>query len=247
MPSLHARTEILIGEAALDDLRTKTVMIAGLGGVGGFAAEAIARSGVGRMIIIDHDVVSPSNGNRQLLALSSTLGQKKTAIMAARIADIDPNIEVTVVDEFVQPSEAHRLFARFQPDYVLDCIDSIACKAALVKSAQDKGIAVISAMGAGNRLDVRRVQIKPLNQTTVCPLAREFRRHLKDLGGKLNYPVVYSDEPRRQPLPHQPVGGETPGRPRAVNGTISYLPGLFGLMMAGYVVNDLLTGSGKLS
>ena len=121
-----------------------------------------------------------------------------------------------------------------------DCIDSIACKAALIAAAQARGIAVISAMGAGNRLDVSRARIRSLNQTSGCPLARELRRALKAHGANLGYPVVYSDEPRRQPLPHQPVGGDVPGRARAVNGTISYLPALFGIMMAGHIIQTLL-------
>ena len=240
MPTAHARSQILIGDDGLDRLRHKTVLIAGLGGVGGYCAEAVARAGVGQMIILDHDTVSPSNLNRQLLALHSTLGRKKTEVMRERLLDINPELALTVCDRFIHPSDASEWLAAYTPDMLADCIDSIACKAALIAAAQARGIAVISAMGAGNRLDVRRARIRSLNQTSGCPLARELRRTLKAHGANLGYPVVYSDEPRRQPLPHQPVGGDVPGRARAVNGTISYLPALFGIMMAGHIIQTLL-------
>ena len=240
MPTAHARSQILIGDDGLDRLRHKTVLIAGLGGVGGYCAEAVARAGVGQMIILDHDTVSPSNLNRQLLALHSTLGRKKTEVMRERLLDINPELDLTVHDRFLHPSDAADYLAPLTPDILADCIDSIACKAALIAAAQARGIAVISAMGAGNRLDVSRARIRSLNQTSGCPLARELRRTLKAHGANLGYPVVYSDEPRRQPLPHQPVGGDVPGRARAVNGTISYLPALFGIMMAGHIIQTLL-------
>ena len=252
----HARTEILIGAEGLARLRAAHVLVAGLGGVGGYAAEALGRAGVGRLTLLDHDVVSPSNLNRQLLALHSTLGRPKVAVMAERLRDIDPTIELTLIGEFLQPEAAEALVAPLTPnpsltggegrryDYVADCIDSIACKAALVAACHRQGVPVISALGAGNCLDVTRVRVAQLNQTQMCPLARELRRKLRELNAPLNYPVVYSDEPRRPPLPHQPVRGDTPGRPRAVNGTISYLPALFGVMLTGVVIRHLLGNGG---
>lgn len=247
MPYFQARTDILIGEAARRFLSEKTMMVAGLGGVGGQAAEALARAGIGHLILLDHDKVSPSNINRQLLALHSNIGQLKTQAAAARLKDINPEIRLTLLEQFLQPDGAEALFAEYRPDYLLDCIDSIACKAAMVKAAQAQKIPVISAMGAGNCLDVSKVGIAKLEKTAACPLAREMRRHMKALRGSLRYPVVYSTEERRQPLPHAPVGGDNSGRARAVNGTISYLPGLFGMMMSGYAINDLLQKSGLLS
>jgi tRNA A37 threonylcarbamoyladenosine dehydratase len=240
MPHPQARTEILIGAAGLARLRAAHVLVAGLGGVGGYAAEALGRAGVGRLTLLDHDVVSPSNLNRQLLALHSTIGQPKVEVMAERLRDIDPALELTLIGEFLQPDRADDLVATTRYDYVADCIDSIACKAALVAACHRHGVPVISALGAGNCLDVSRVRVARLDQTQVCALARELRRKLRELNAPLDYPVVYSDEPRRPPLPHQPVGGETPGRPRAVNGTISYLPALFGVMLAGFIIRRLL-------
>ncbi|MDS4032330.1 MAG: tRNA threonylcarbamoyladenosine dehydratase [Candidatus Contendobacter sp.] len=244
MPYPQARTEILIGTEGLTRLRAAHVLVAGLGGVGGYAAEALGRAGIGRLTLLDHDVVSPSNLNRQLLALHSTLGRPKVEVMAERLRDIDPAVELTLIGDFLQQDAAETLVAAAPYDHVADCIDSIACKAALVAACHRRGVPVISALGAGNCLDVSRVRVARLNQTQVCPLARELRRKLRELGSPLNYPVVYSDEPRRSPLPHQPVGGETPGRPRAVNGTISYLPALFGMMVAGVIIRRLLDESG---
>jgi len=240
MPHPFARTEILIGPAGIARLRSRHVLVVGLGGVGGYAAEALARAGIGRLTLLDHDVVAPSNINRQLLALHSTIGKPKTAVMAARLLDIDPALELRLRTEFLQPGEAEALVRESAYDYVADCIDSIACKAALVAACTRWGIPVISALGAGNCLDVTRVRLARLNKTHGCPLARELRARLRASGASLNYPVIYSDEPRRQPLPHQPVGGTTPGRPRAVNGTISYMPPLFAMMLAGVIIRQLL-------
>lgn len=239
MTTPHARTEILVGTDGVRRLHDKTVLIAGLGGVGGYCAEAIARAGVGHLILLDHDTVAPSNLNRQLLALHSTLGRAKTAVMAERLRDINPELRITIEERFLHPSQGEAFLAPYALDFLADCIDSIGCKAALVHAAQQRGIGVISAMGAGNRLDVSRVHILPLADTIGCPLAREMRRVLRGRGGSLDYPVIFSDEVPRKPLPHQPVSG-TPGRARAVNGTISYMPALFGIMMAGYIVERLL-------
>ncbi|MDO4435345.1 MAG: tRNA threonylcarbamoyladenosine dehydratase [Cardiobacteriaceae bacterium] len=239
MPTAQARTEILIGTDGCHYLSQKSALVAGLGGVGGFCAEALARAGIGRLVLLDHDVVSPSNINRQLLALHNTVGMKKTEVARERLRQINPEAEIIVIDRFLRPEGVSDLLDEIGAvDFIADCIDSIACKAALVQGAQERGIAVISAMGAGNRIDVRQAKIKKLNQTSGCPLAREFRKALKERGASLHYPVVFSDEPRRQPLPHQPITGAEPGRARAVNGTISYLPALFGILMAGYIVEQ---------
>jgi tRNA A37 threonylcarbamoyladenosine dehydratase len=240
MPHPFARTEILIGRDSLLKLKEKHVLVAGLGGVGSYAAEAIARAGVGRLTLLDHDVVDPSNINRQLVALHSTIGQPKTRIMAQRLRDVNPALRIDLLEDFLQPREAEALILAGNYDFVADCIDSIACKAALVAACTQHGVPVVSAMGAGNRLDVTRVRVALLADTHGCPLAREMRAQLRALQATLAYPVVYTDEPRRPPLPHQPVGGDTPGRPRAVNGTISYMPPLFGMMLSGVVIKQFL-------
>jgi tRNA threonylcarbamoyladenosine dehydratase len=239
---IHERTEILIGADGLAQLWGKRVLIAGLGGVGGFAAEVVARANIGRMTLLDHDVVGVSNMNRQLVALRSTIGLPKTGVMKQRIADINPDIEVQVNEGFLDPEGVEALLAGGY-DYVIDCIDSIACKAALVHGCQRLGIPVASSMGAGGRTDVSKVRIGLLAHTGNCPLAREMRRRLRKIGGSLDFPVVYSTEQPVKGTEHRPLGSAShPGRPRSVNGTISYLPALFGVMLGGFVVRELLAG-----
>jgi tRNA A37 threonylcarbamoyladenosine dehydratase len=243
MPYPFARTEILVGQEGLAKLQTKHVLIAGLGGVGSYAAEAMARAGVGRLTLLDHDVVSPSNINRQLPALHSTIGQAMTSVLAQRLKDINPSLQLKLLTQFLQPSQADAFITAGGYDSVLDCIDSIACKAALVAACTAQGIQIVSAMGAGNCLDVTRVRVSRLDKTHGCPLARELRARLRALGATLKYPVVYSDEPRYPTLPHQAVEGIIPGQPRAVNGSISYMPPLFGILLAGLVIQHFLEHS----
>ncbi len=238
--TFFSRTEILLGTKTLDWLIHHHILIAGLGGVGSFVAEALGRIGITHFTLLDHDVVSPSNLNRQLIALHSTLGQPKAEVMAARLRDINPNVTLTVLTEFLHKEQAAELVRTGKFDFVVDCIDSIACKAALVAACLQQEIPVASSLGAGNRLDVTQLKVASLNQTKGCALGRELRAQLRALGMRTNYPVVYSQEVPRPPLPHQPLTNGPPGRPRAVNGTISYLPALFGMMLAGVVVQKLL-------
>ena len=238
--ALHERTEILLGQEGLDKLHGKHVMIVGLGGVGGAATEAVARVGIGHITLIDHDTVALSNLNRQLIALQSNIGEKKTDVAAARIHSINPDIQVTIHDDFIHPESVADILARYKPDYVLDCIDSMVCKAALVYACQQAGIPVVTALGAGGRTDVRQIQVTTLDKTHTCGLARALRNRLRKLGGDLHYPVVFSTEAAVNALPHEPIPGEPDARPRATNGTISYLPNIFGFMAAGYAIQDLL-------
>lgn len=234
-----SRTEILLTEDILKQLINQHIFIAGLGGVGSFVAESLGRTGFKRLTILDHDDVAASNINRQLVALHSTLGQNKAQVMAARLRDINPDVELTVMTDFLEKHQTDELIKNNDFDFVVDCIDSIACKAALVASCIRQNVNIASSMGAGNRIDVTKVKVAKLNQTKNCALAREMRRQLKIMDVKTNYPVVYSEEFAHQPLPHQPVSGHS-GRPRAVNGTIAYMPALFGMMLAGTVVQTLL-------
>lgn len=233
-----SRTEILLGEAQVQQLSQHHVLIAGLGGVGSFVAEMLGRIGIQRLTLLDHDEVNMSNLNRQLVALHSTLGRKKTEVMAERLRDINPQIELTLLTEFLTKEAAKPLIIQNNFDFVVDCIDSIACKTALVAACLQQDVAVASSMGAGNRLDVSQVKIKMLNQTKQCALARELRYHLKAAGVRTNYPVVYSEEIPRPSLTAQPVEGP-PGRPRSVNGTIAYLPALFAMLLSSIVVKQL--------
>ncbi len=235
-----SRTEILIGEHGVQTLAEKHVLIAGLGGVGGYAAETIARAGVGKMTIVDHDRVSPSNLNRQLLALRSTVGQPKCEVMKQRLLDINPDLELIVLDTFIDEGNAAGLLLEHRPDYVADCIDSIACKAQLVAACLRNDIKVLSSMGAGNRIDPLRVKITRLNDTHTDGLAKGLRRQLKAMGIAPRLKVVFSDELPADPIPLQPLDGDISGRPRSTNGTISYMPALFGVILGGSIIKDLL-------
>jgi tRNA A37 threonylcarbamoyladenosine dehydratase len=236
-PPQFERTHILIGSEGIELLSDKHVFVAGLGGVGSYCAEALARAGVGRLTLLDHDVVVASNINRQLPALLSTVGQSKAELMRARIHDINPACEVTLLLDFLNSHNVNELVPA-DCDYVVDCIDSLACKAALVGESFKRSLKVASSMGAGNRLDPARIRIADISQTEMCPLARQMRKRLrKHFNIRKGILTVFSDEPPSAPLPPQPT---STGRPRAVNGTISYMPPLFGCMLAGAVIKDLL-------
>ncbi|MDO8891703.1 MAG: tRNA threonylcarbamoyladenosine dehydratase [Sulfurimicrobium sp.] len=231
------RTHILLGDSGLAKLAQKHVFVAGLGGVGSYCAEALARGGVGRLTLLDHDVVAVSNINRQLQALLSTVGQPKVELMRARIMDINPDCQLEVMRTFLNTENVNELVP--DCDYVVDAIDSLACKVALVGESVKRGLRVASSMGAGNRLDPGKIKLADISKTEMCPLAKQMRKRLNrhyDL--RKGVLTVFSDEQPRAPLPPQPVDG--PGRARAVNGTISYMPPLYGLMLAGAVIKALL-------
>lgn len=236
-PPQFERTEILLGAEGVARLAECHVFLAGLGGVGSWCAEALARAGVGRLTLVDMDTVAVSNINRQLPALLSTLGRSKAEVMAERIRDINPDCRLTVLTDFLTPDNIPELLPG-DADYVVDCIDSLNCKVALIVAARERGLAVAASMGAGNKLDVTRVRVSDIARTEVDPLARLVRKRLKKRGVDKGVLCVWSNESGRPPLPPEAV---SQGRARAVNGTISYLPPLFGLMLAGAVIQRLLS------
>ena len=237
IPPQFERTEILIDAEGVTRLAGKHVFVAGMGGVGSYCTEALARAGIGRLTLLDHDVVALSNINRQLPALLSTVGKPKAELMKSRIADINPDCQVTILKVFLTTENVNELVPE-NCDYVIDCIDSLVCKEALVAESFKRGLKVASSMGAGNRLDPSRIKIADLSKTDMCPLARQMRKRLlKHHDIRRGILTVYSDEHPRDPLPPQPT---SQGRPRAVNGTISYMPPLFGYTLAGAVINRLL-------
>jgi tRNA A37 threonylcarbamoyladenosine dehydratase len=237
IPPQFERTHILLGDAGLACLASKHIVVAGLGGVGSYCAEALARAGVGRLTLIDHDSVATSNINRQLPALLSTVDQPKVELMAARVRDINPDCELRTMREFILPeSVASQIPA--DTDYLIDCIDSLNCKVALVEHCVKTGIPVASSMGAGNRLNPAHIKLADISRTHGCPLASNMRKRLRRRGIAKGVLTVFTDEHPRAPKPPEPVSGR--GRPRAVNGTISYMPPLFGLMLAGEVIRRLL-------
>ena len=228
---LFSRTENLIGKAALQRLSLSRVAVFGLGGVGGHVVEALARSGVGSLMLVDNDTVSLSNINRQIIALHSTVGKQKTQVMAARVKDINPDIKVETRDVFFLPENADTFdFTGF--DYVVDAIDTVSGKIALIEKCKQANIPVISAMGAGNKLDPTAFAVADISKTSGCPLARVMRRELK-LRGITGVKTVYSKE---QPL------GETQQneRGKAVPASIAFVPSVMGLIIAGEVIKDLI-------
>lgn len=225
MDETFSRTAVLLGNEALERLKASRVAVFGIGGVGGHAAEALARSGVGALDLIDHDTVSPSNLNRQIVALRSTVGRKKVEVMAERIADINPNVNVRIHDTFYLPETAH-LFDFSAYDYVVDAIDTVTGKIALVEQAKAVGTPIICAMGAGNKTDPTAFRVADISQTKVCPLAKVMRVELRKRG-ITDVKVVYSEEPPLVPLQE--------GAP----GSLAFVPSAAGLMMAGEVVLHL--------
>jgi len=237
MNPLFERSELVFGLAGIKRLQEAHVFVAGVGGVGGFVCEALARAGIGKLTIVDHDVVSASNINRQIIALNSTLTQKKVEVMKQRILDINPACEVNVMAEFLKPEEMPILLAN-PYDFVVDAIDSLNCKVALVKSAVELNHKVISSMGAGRRFDPSKIELSRLDKTHTCGLAKNMRQRLRKHRIGKQVPVVFSTE---LPLPPGEMEEIEGARGRVVNGTASYMPGIFGLMIAGYVI-ETLTG-----
>lgn len=233
MQKEFSRTERLLGAHAMQKLAAARVAVFGVGGVGGFAVEALARSGIGALDLIDNDTVAITNINRQILATHSTLGKFKVDVAAERIADIAPACKVTTYKTFFLP-ECESAFDFTLYDYVIDAIDTVTAKLALVKKATEANVPVISAMGAGNKLDPTTFEVADIYQTSVCPLARVMRRELRKLGVP-SLKVVYS---REEPL--QTDGDdEQDGVRRSVPGSVAFVPSVAGLILAGEVIKDL--------
>ena len=236
----YSRTEFLLGSSAMEKLRRSRVAVFGLGGVGGYAVEALARSGIGALDLIDHDTVSITNLNRQILATRQTVDMAKADAALARVHSIDPDIQVNAIREFFCPDTAH-LFDFSQYDYVIDAIDTVTGKLALVTAAKDAGTPIICAMGAGNKLDPTAFQVADIYQTSVCPLARIMRKECRKRGiDRLK--VVYSQE---DPIactlpPDDPAWAELPEGRNALPGSCAFVPSVMGLIIAGEVIKDLL-------
>ena len=235
-----SRTNLLIGEKALLHLNKSHVLVVGLGGVGSYAAEFIARSGVGKMTIIDGDVVDPSNRNRQLPALATTHGQSKALLMEERLRAINPEIELQVVREFVNPEMVAQCLA-YKPDYMIDAIDSITPKITFIKMAYESGIPLVSSMGAGAKLDPTRLQVVDLSKTYNCPFAQQIRKQLKQHGIRKGVTVVFSPE---EPIRESLMLTDGKNYKKSAYGTISYLPAVFGAVAASVVIRNLIKKAG---
>lgn len=230
------RTSLLLGDEKLKKLQNANVLVVGLGGVGAYAAEMIARSGVGRMTIADADTVSPTNINRQLIALHSTIGKEKSELMADRLRDINPEIELTVVNRFIKDDETDALLDSDKFDYVVDAIDTLSPKLALIKGCLDRNIPLVSSMGAGAKTDPTKMEICDIAKTHHCPLAHMLRKRLHKMGIRSGFRAVFSPEPVREGAM---ILCEEQNK-KSNTGTISYIPALFGIGCASVVIRGLI-------
>ncbi len=231
-----ARTKLLLGEEAMEKLRRARVAVFGIGGVGGYVCEALVRSGIGAFDLVDSDTVSFTNLNRQIIATMETVGRSKTEVMAERMRAINPQVQVRVHNCFFLPENADD-FPFEEYDYVVDAVDTVTAKLAIIERARRSGVPVISAMGAGNKLDPSRFRVSDISQTSICPLARVMRKELKKRGIE-HLKVVWSDEPPRQPTAETTQEEAPPGR-RALPGSVAFVPAVCGLVIAGEVVKDI--------
>lgn len=228
------REAMFYGQEAVELLGQKHVMVLGIGGVGSYCAEALGRAGVGRITLVDNDTVGLSNLNRQLCALHSTLGKFKSDAMAERLRDINPQAQIISIPRLYN-EEVKEDFFSLSPDYIVDCIDLVSCKLSLIETAKQRNIPIVSALGTGNKQDPTRFQITDISKTTVCPLARIMRKELKNRG-IVHHTVLFSDEPAISPIA---LEEPPPGR-RSIPASLSWVPSCAGLMLAGYVVRDMI-------
>lgn len=253
-----SRTELLTGKEGFKRLQDSCVAVMGLGGVGSFAAEALARAGVGKLVLVDYDLVCLTNVNRQLHAMIGTIGKPKTEVMAERFKKINPKVEVVVHQKFYSAKVADELL-QDEYDYVLDCIDNVTAKLHLIATCHERGLAVISAMGAASKMDPTQIKLADIAETHTCPFARDIRRELrKKYGIERGILTVFSTENALCPdlevaadevkciCPStKPQGLNDCEAKSQINGTMSYIPSMFGLMMGGTVIQALLKAEPK--
>ena len=234
------RTEMVLGQPALERLQSAHVAVFGLGGVGSYAAEILARSGVGELTLVDQDTVSVTNINRQLCALHSTVGQSKAEVTARRCRDISPCAVIHPICATYDAAHREEFFTR-RFDYILDCIDLVSCKLDLIQQAHLRGIPILTALGTGNKLDPTLLQVTDISKTSGCPLARVMRKELRarDIH---HLKVVFSPE---QPAETQQLEAPPPGR-RSVPASVAWVPATAGLLMGSVVIRDLISGGGLI-
>lgn len=231
-----SRTELLIGEEGIERLRQASVMVFGVGGVGSHCIEALARCGVGKLILIDNDTVSLTNINRQSIASHSTIGKYKTEVMKDKIKDICPRTEVITYERFILSDNLSDILEE-APDYIIDAIDTVTAKLALIEAAKEKGIPIISSMGTGNKLHGELFEIADISKTSVCPLCKVMRKELRSRG-ITHLKVLYSQEKPADTAARDT--GEDKGQRRSIPGSISFVPPVAGLLIAGEAVRELL-------
>ena len=236
VPYWMSRTELLLGEDKVVQLIDKNVLVVGLGGVGGICAELIARAGVGSMTIVDGDVVDLSNCNRQVAALHSTEKKLKAEVMAERLKDINPALRLTVLTDFIKEEKTIALVEAQHYDYAVDCIDTLTPKVWFIKACVDRKIPVVSSLGAGGKLDPLKIQVTDIAKSFKCKLARYVRKHLHSYGIETGVTVVFSPEDIDQ---EKVIVTEKAYPKKSIIGTISYMPAIFGCMVASVVIREL--------
>ena len=236
IPYWMSRTQLLLGDEKIEKLMSKNVLVVGLGGVGGICAEMIARAGVGKMTIIDADTVDVSNTNRQIPALHSTSGKLKSEVMAARLKDINPNLDLTMLSVFIQEEITIDLLETNRFDYAVDCIDTLSPKVHFIKACLDRKIPIVSSLGAGGKVDPAQVVITDISKTHQCNLAKYVRKKLHEVGIRTGLKVVFSAEPVEQ---ERIIVTEKAFPKKSIIGTVSYMPAIFGCMVASVVIRDL--------
>lgn len=230
------RTRLLLGEEKMERLQQAHVLVVGLGGVGAYAAEMICRAGVGRMTIVDADTVQPTNINRQLPALHSTMGREKAEVLAVRFKDINPDIQLTVLPVFLKDDNIPELLDATRYDFVVDAIDTLAPKCYLITEALKRHIKIVSSMGAGAKSDITQIRFADIWDTYHCGLSKAVRKRLQKLGIKRKLPVVFSTE---QADPKAVLLTEDEQNKKSTCGTVSYMPAVFGCYLAEYVIKRL--------
>ena len=232
-----SRTEMLIGSERLEKLKNARVAVFGIGGVGGYAAEMIVRAGIGHLIILDSDDVSETNKNRQLLALDSTVGKPKCDVLSARLKDINPELDLVVIKEYLEAEKAGEVLGKYSIDFLVDAIDTLSPKLHLIKYCMDSGIPLVSSMGAGAKFDATKVRLTDVSRSFNCPLAYIVRKRLRHMGIKNGFKVVFSEElPDKDSI----VPCEDRNKKSQV-GTVSYIPAVFGCVCAQAAVTHLMS------
>ena len=238
IPYWMSRTQLMLGDEPIVQLLSKNVLVVGLGGVGGICAEMIARAGVGKMTIVDADTVDLSNTNRQIPALHSTAGKLKAEVMAERIKDINPNIDLTVLTIYIKEEETIQILESQNYDYAVDCIDTLSPKVFFIKACIDRKIPIVSSLGAGGKLDPSQVMITDISKTYECNLARYVRKKLHSMGIQKGLTVVFSPEKVDQSRVFET---EKAFPKKSIIGTISYMPAIFGCTVASVVIRELMS------
>ena len=233
---MYSRTELLVGAEGLERLKGAHVLVVGLGGVGGYAAEQLCRAGIGELTLIDGDVIQPSNRNRQIIALTSTENKPKADTLAKRLQDINPNCKLNIISEYIRDERMVEILNSAAYDYVVDAIDTLSPKVFLIYHSIQMGLKIVSSMGSGGKMNPEKIQIADISKSHTCPLAYMVRKRLHRLGIRKGFKVVFSPEE----IPSHAMREDISANKRTTIGTISYMPPLFGCFCASVVIRDIL-------